>query len=77
MNPVNSGLVPATTGRVHATTDRVPGMIGRMPRTIGRVPATVGRMSEEIAAEYQTCLMPTYRTDGADMSDGPRLDNLS
>jgi hypothetical protein len=46
MNSVNLGSMPATTGQV--------------PKTIGRVPTTVDRMSEEIAAEYHTCLTP-YR----------------
>jgi hypothetical protein len=40
----------------------VPGTIGWVLETIGRVPATVGRMSEEIAAEYHTCLTP-YRAE--------------
>jgi hypothetical protein len=78
MNHVNSGSMFATTGRVHTTTSRVY-------TTIVRVPATVDRMSEKIFAEYHTCsrLIEPYLvcwtcfTDGSDMFDDPRLDNLS
>jgi hypothetical protein len=92
MNPVNSGSVLATTGRVHTTTGRVHAtigrvseMIGRVLETISRVPGTVSRrgvrlpwsiihVSRLIAPNLlpQTCF-----TDESDMSDGPRLDNLS
>jgi hypothetical protein len=57
--------MPTITGRVHA-------IVGQLPETIGRVPATVVRMSEEIVAEYHTCL-----TDGSNIFDSLRLDNLS
>jgi polyferredoxin len=56
MNPINSGLVPATTGQVHATTARVHTTIDRVARTIGRVPRTADRMREEIVVECHTCL---------------------
>jgi hypothetical protein len=52
--------MPTITGRVHAT-------VGQVPETIGRVPATVVRMSEEIVAEYHTCLTPCRAEPG--MSD--------
>jgi hypothetical protein len=55
---------------VHVTT-------GRASKTIGQVPATVVRLSEEIAAQYHTCLTPYRAEPGTlDMSDGPWLDNL-
>jgi hypothetical protein len=69
---------------VTATVGQVPGIVGQVPRIVGRVPVIVGKRRGRLSRSIihashliEPYLVPqTYFTDGLEMSDGLRLDNL-